>query len=166
MKNLKWFYLIILCTHKLWVHHKTHGNLSFDSHTYISISPYRTLAVAWTEIYGNYVICDVIVWENTNVVHFLCDMGKYTTCPMNKGSHLINWTSAVFSHIALKWTPFAYHRAALTFFMPLWISAYTGYLHTQKELLLCCPSLTLTHGCDKLKTTRVDTIIDYSTKCA
>ena len=33
-------------------------------------------------------------------------MGKYNTCP--KGSHLIHWTSAVFSHIALKWTPFAY----------------------------------------------------------
>ena len=26
----------------------------------------------------------------------------------HKGSHLIHWTSAVFSHIALKWTPFAY----------------------------------------------------------
>ena len=26
-----------------------------------------------------------------------------------RGSHLIHWTSAVFSHIVLKWTPFAYH---------------------------------------------------------
>ena len=26
-----------------------------------------------------------------------------------KGSHLIRWTSAAFSHIALKWTLFAYH---------------------------------------------------------
>ena len=37
-----------------------------------------------TTIYGSYVISDVIVLENTNVVHFSCDMGKYSTCPMNK----------------------------------------------------------------------------------
>ena len=30
-----------------------------------------------------------------------------------KGSHLIHWTSAVFSHIALKWTPFAYLLAVI-----------------------------------------------------
>ena len=44
--------------------------------------------------------------------HFSCDMWKYSTCSMNKvspkGSHLIYWTSAVFSHIALKCTLFAY----------------------------------------------------------
>ena len=27
-----------------------------------------------------------------------------------KGSHLIHWTSDIFSHIALKWTPFVYPR--------------------------------------------------------
>ena len=37
---------------------------------YIGISPYRTLAVDWTAIYGSYVICNLIVLENTNVVHF------------------------------------------------------------------------------------------------
>ena len=37
-----------------------------------------------TAIYGSYIICDLIVWENTNGVHFSCDMGKYSTCPMDK----------------------------------------------------------------------------------
>ena len=98
---------------------KTHQNTetlrvsieeTFFSHsahyeTYIGISPYRTLAVVELQsIWQLYIICDLIVWENTNVVHFSCDMGKYSTCP-----HLILWTSAVFSHIALKWTLFAYH---------------------------------------------------------
>ena len=42
---------------------------------------------------------------------FSCGMEKYSTCPRKrcspKGSHLIPWTSAVFSDTALKWTPFA-----------------------------------------------------------
>ena len=33
---------------------------------------------------------------------------QWTRCSP-KGSHLIHWTSAVFSHIALKWTTFACH---------------------------------------------------------
>ena len=45
---------------------------------------YRTPAVVWTALYGNYVICDFIVRENTNVVHFSCDIGKYITCLMRK----------------------------------------------------------------------------------
>ena len=78
----------------------------FHYKTSTGISPYHTLAVAWTAIYGSYIISDfLIVWENTNAAHFPCDMGKYSTCPMNK---VIHWTSDVFSHIALKWTPFAY----------------------------------------------------------
>ena len=56
----------------------------FHYETYIGISLYRTLAVVWIEMYGSYVMCDLIVWENTNVVHFSCDMGKYSTCSMNK----------------------------------------------------------------------------------
>ena len=36
---------------------------------------------------------------------FLCDIGKYSTCPMNK---VWAFMSAVFPNIALKWTPFAY----------------------------------------------------------
>ena len=32
---------------------------------YIGISRYRTLTVVWTEIYGSYVMCDLIVRENT-----------------------------------------------------------------------------------------------------
>ena len=64
-------------------------------------------------LYGNnYVMCDLIVWENTNVVHFSCVVWKYSTCLMRKyspkGSYFIHWTSAVFSHIAFKWTPLAY----------------------------------------------------------
>ena len=34
-------------------------------------------------MYGSYVLYDMIVWENINVVHFSCDIGKYSTCPMN-----------------------------------------------------------------------------------
>ena len=40
------------------------------------------------------------IWENTAHVQWI-------SCSP-KGSHLIYWTSAVFSHIALKWTLFAY----------------------------------------------------------
>ena len=35
-------------------------------------------------IYDSYVICELIVWENTSVVHISCDMVKYSTCTMNK----------------------------------------------------------------------------------
>ena len=84
---------------------------------YVGISPgislYRTLAVVWTALHCNYGMV-VIVWENINFVHFSCDMRKYSRglqtqwirCS-SKGSHLIHWTSAVFSHFALKLTPFA-----------------------------------------------------------
>ena len=85
----------------------------FHYETYIGISPHRTLAVAWTAIYGSYVIygtwsCEKIqtlfifraIWENTAHVQWI-------RCS-RKGSHRIHWTSAVFFHIALKWTPFAY----------------------------------------------------------
>ena len=56
--------------------------------------------------------CWTIVWENTNGVYFRA-VWKNTAhfqgirCSP-KGSHLIPWTSAVFSYAALKWTPFAY----------------------------------------------------------
>ena len=40
------------------------------------------------------------IWENTAHVQWI-------SCSL-KGSHLIHWTSAVFPHIAFKWTPFAY----------------------------------------------------------
>ena len=83
----------------------------FSFGTYIGIIPYRTLAVLWTAMYGSYVM--YVVWENTNFVHFSCDMGKYSTRPIwvrcsPKGSHLIHWTSAEFAHIALEWTLFVY----------------------------------------------------------
>ena len=45
------------------------------------------------------------IWENTALVQWI----KYSP----EGSHLILWTSAILSHIALKWTPFAY-RLSLT----------------------------------------------------
>ena len=69
----------------------------FHYDTYIGISPYRTLAVvelqSMTVIYHMWL--DGV--RNTNTVHFSCDMGKYST------------------HIALKWTPFAYQ---FTFCIP------------------------------------------------
>ena len=75
-----------------WRINKKHLNshtvcCGFPQETYIGISPYRTLAVALTAIYGSYVMCDMIVWENTNVIHISCNMGKYSTCPM-KGVRL------------------------------------------------------------------------------
>ena len=55
----------------------------------ISVSAHIALCpIKWTVIYGSYVICDGIVWENTNVVHFSCDMGRYSTRPMNKAHTL------------------------------------------------------------------------------
>ena len=35
-------------------------------------------------MYGTDVMYDLIVWENTNVVHFSCFIGQYNTRPMNK----------------------------------------------------------------------------------
>ena len=53
-----------------------------------------------------------VVWENTNCVHFRA-VWKNTAHVQGircspEGSHLIPWTSVVFSNSALKWTPFAY----------------------------------------------------------
>ena len=44
------------------------------SHTYVGISSYRTLAIDWAQSMIGYVMCDLIVGENTNVVHFSCVM--------------------------------------------------------------------------------------------
>ena len=66
-----------------------------------------------------------IVWENTNSVHF-CVVWENTahvqgiTCSP-KVSHLIPWTSAVFSNTALKLTPFAYR---ITGFIPTSVASY------------------------------------------
>ena len=50
---------------------------------WVSACPYRTLAVVELQSMSViYIIFDLIVWEYTNVVLFLCDMGKYNTCPM------------------------------------------------------------------------------------
>ena len=56
-----------------------------------------------------------------------------------KGSHLIHWTSAVFSHIALKWTPFAYLIGPPKFVLS-WISVINSQLLTiESNLLLYQP---------------------------
>ena len=49
--------------------------------------PYHTLAVVELKsmaVRPIHSICDLIVSENTNVVHFSCDLVKYSTCSMNK----------------------------------------------------------------------------------
>ena len=44
------------------------------------------------------------IYTCPNSVYFQCDMGKYSTRPINEplGEHLIRWTCGVFSHIAWK----------------------------------------------------------------
>ena len=67
-----------------YMYHISHTLRSdFYYETYIRINPYRILCCGWTAFYGRYIICDLIV-RKTNAVHFSCDMGKYSTCPMNK----------------------------------------------------------------------------------
>ena len=86
-------------------------------------------AVVWTALYDNYVMCDLIVWQNTNLVHFRA-IWEYTThvqwarCSP-KGSHVIHWTSAVFSHIALKWATFAH--------LIIWIHYFIFFKTHQRE---------------------------------
>ena len=82
----------------------------------ISVSAHkRTLAVVWTAMYGRYamwMMCDLMEGENTNGVHLSAILANTAHVQgircLPKGSHLIHWKSAVVSHIALKWTPFAY----------------------------------------------------------
>ena len=61
----------LLNKQKMFLFNYSH-TLGSDFHyeTYVGISPYRTLAVLWIALYGSYVMCDLIVWENTNVVLF------------------------------------------------------------------------------------------------
>ena len=95
------------CSHTLWF------GLHYE--TYIGISPYRTLAVDWAQCMVGYVIMSCVSWscqkiQTVFIFRAICENTAHvqrTRCsPI--GSHLIHWTSAVFSHIALKWTPFAY----------------------------------------------------------
>ena len=84
----------------------------FHYETYIGINPYRTLAVVKLQ---SMEVMEVMTWSCEKMqtfVHFSCDWEntahvQWIRCSP-KGSHLIPWTSAVFSYIALKWTPFAY----------------------------------------------------------
>ena len=82
-----------------------HSNFHYE--TYISISTNLFLSIKRTAMYGSCVISDLIVWENTKYVHFSWDSintahVQWIMCSP-KGSHLIHWTGAAFSHIALKW---------------------------------------------------------------
>ena len=84
----------------------------FHYETYIGISPYRTLAVVELQ---SMEIMEVMTWSCEKMqTLFIFRAIKQNTAHVQwircspKGSHLINWASAVFSHIALKWTPFAY----------------------------------------------------------
>ena len=52
-----------------------------------------------------------------------------------KGSHLIRWMRAVFSHITLKWTPFAYHTNLTLLLLALYIC-----LNRNKSTLATNPS--------------------------
>ena len=79
---------------------------AFHSETYIGISPYHTLGVVWTAMYG----CNVIVtWscEKKQMLFIFRVIWKITAFfqwirSFPKGSHLIHWTSAVYSHIIFK----------------------------------------------------------------
>ena len=59
----------------------------------------------------------IVVWENTNGVHFRAVWKNRAHVQgircSPKGSHLIPWTTAVFSNTTLKWTPLAYHTELL-----------------------------------------------------
>ena len=66
----------------------------FHYETYIGISPYHTFT--WTAMYCSYVIFDLIVWENTNMV-------KYSTHKRVLHSPI--------SHS--KWTLFAYRLSGV-----------------------------------------------------
>ena len=46
----------------------------------------------------------VFIWELYGKIQHMFKGGRCSP----KGSHLIHWTSAVFSNAALRWTPFAY----------------------------------------------------------
>ena len=89
----------------------------------IGTSPYHTLAVYWSAIYGSYVMCDLIVWENTTlfIIPVIWENAvglnvKWINCSP-KGSQLSNWTSAVFSHIVLNWEPLAYQHVDILFML-------------------------------------------------
>ena len=65
-----------------------------------------------------------VVWENTNGVHFRA-VWKNTAHIQGircspEGSHLIPWTSAVFSNTALKWTPFVYRKFIPDYYLQRW----------------------------------------------
>ena len=66
-----------------------------------------------SKMYGRIMSC--VTWscekiQKLFIFRAICDNTAHvkSICCSLKGSHLIHWTSAVFSHIALQWTPFAY----------------------------------------------------------
>ena len=64
---------------------------SFHYQAYIGISPYCTL---YSSFYCNvWLIRDVSVWENTNVAHCSCDMGKITDVWLSRRlkAHTFTW---------------------------------------------------------------------------
>ena len=70
---------------------------SYGSSVFIAVLSH----VIWSpeKIQHNIIFFYRAIWENTaHVLSIRCSA---------KGSHLIHWTSAVFLHIAFKWTPFA-----------------------------------------------------------
>ena len=81
------------CCRKLFAHWVCLCNKKITVHKYRYLGDFFTLcamvftwrlAVFWTTTYGSFVLCDSIMWENTNVIHFLCNMSKFSTCPINK----------------------------------------------------------------------------------
>ena len=76
------------------------------------------LDAACSTMYGRIISC--VTWsckkiQTLFIFSAICDNTahvQWIRCSP-KGSHLIHWTSAVFSHMALKWTPFAYHHQGM-----------------------------------------------------
>ena len=74
----------------------------------------------------------IVVWENTNGVHFRAvwknraHVQRIRCSP--KGSHLIPWTTAVFSNTTLKWTPLAYHTELLRDVHPMLFWCWASFV--------------------------------------
>ena len=109
----------------------------FHYETYIGISPYRTLAVDWAQCMVVYVMCELIVCENTNVVHFLCDMWKYMF--NEQGVCLMAHTLFIERVLYFPVSPWSEHRLHIFQDYPCLriIKVKVGYYAGQLSLLSC-----------------------------
>ena len=91
------------------------------------------------------IVCDAGPIIKHHCFNVSCLLGGCNYAEAQCNSNEATLVSAMYAVFFFWWIMNFMNYITLTFYMKLLIAAYTVYQHIQKNTMLCCPSLTLTH---------------------